>query len=106
VSDATFVQGDTAPAITATIHEQGDLLAPQDLTASSVRFQMRKLDDKRFTVNSAAVIVNAAGGEVSYSWGPNDLATPGEYLVQWEVTYVDSKIETTDPPNEITVRRQ
>jgi hypothetical protein len=106
MSEATFVQGDTAPDITATIHEQGDSEAVQDLTGASVQFQMRKADDKRYTVAAAADIIDADAGEVSYSWGPNDLAQPGEYLVQWQVTYVDSKVETTDPPNEITVRRQ
>lgn len=106
MSEATFVQGDTAPDITAVIHEQGDPLVIQDLTDATVRFQMRKADDKRFTVNAAADILDEDAGEVSYSWGPNDLAIPGEYIVQWEITYVDNKIETTDPPNEITVRRQ
>jgi baseplate upper protein BppU len=106
MSEATFVQGDTGPDITATLHEFGDQLAILDLTGSTVKFQMRKPDDKRFTVNAAADIVDADAGEVSYSWGPNELAVPGDYQVQWEVTFPDAKVETTDPPNLITVRRQ
>lgn len=102
----TFVQGDTAPDITAQIHEEDDPLVAVNLTNSSVKFQMRKSDDRRFTVNASATITNAANGLVSYSWGPNDLATPGEYVIQWEVTYPGGRIQTTAPVETITVRRQ
>lgn len=100
----TFVQGDTAPAITALITHDSDGSA-LDLAGSTVKFQMRKSDDRRFTVNNDATIVNASTGSVSYSWGPNDLAVPGTYLVQWEVTYADARVQTTST-SEITVRRQ
>jgi hypothetical protein len=50
----TFVQGDTAPDITAVIHEEDDETAVVDLTSASVRFQMRKVDDRRYRVNAAA----------------------------------------------------
>ena len=102
----TFVQGDTAPDITTTIHEEdvpGNIV---NLTDCTVRFQMRRPDDRRFTVNAAATVVNAAAGTVRYSWGPNDLAVPGDYQIQWEVTYLGGRIQTTAPVEEITVRRQ
>jgi len=105
MAEKTFVQGDTAPDITALI-SRSDTGDPIDLTDSTVQFQMRKQDDRRFTVNGLADIIDAIAGKVAYSWGPNDLATPGDYLVQWEITFVDDKIETTDPPNSITIRRQ
>lgn len=99
----TFVQGDTAPALTATIiHSDSTAL---NLTGSSVRFQMRKANDKRFTVNEVATLVDAPTGQVEYVWGPNDLAVPGDYQVQWEVTYPDARIQTTAIAT-ITVRRQ
>ncbi len=100
----TFVQGDTAPAITATISHDSDGSA-LDLDGCTVKFQMRKENDRRFTVNNDATVVTPASGSVSYSWGPNDLAVPGTYLVQWEVTYADDRIQTTST-TEITVRRQ
>ena len=100
----TFVQGDTAPAITATITHDSDS-SPLDLTGSTVKFQMRKSDDRRFTVNNDADLVEPTDGTVSYSWGPNDLAVPGTYLVQWEVTYADTRVQTTST-TEISVRRQ
>ena len=42
----TFVQGDTAPDITAIIHEEDDPSSIIDLSSCTVRFQMRKQDDK------------------------------------------------------------
>jgi len=107
VTDPTFVQGNTAPAITATLHDEDDPTIVLDLsTATGVRFQMRRPDDRRFTVNAAAVIVDALAGKVAYAWSANDLAVPGDYDVQWEVTFNDGKVQTTAHPNRITVRRQ
>ena len=100
----TFVQGDTAPAITAQITHDSDG-SPVDLTGAAVRFQMRKADDRRFTVHEIATKTNEAQGRVSYAWGPNDLGVVGDYQVQWEVTYADTRIQTTSTST-ITVRRQ
>lgn len=102
----TFVQGDTAPDITAIITEENDLSSIIDLTSCSVRFQMKQPGDKRYQVNAGATILNAVAGSVSYSWGPNDLAVPGTYNVQWEVTYPGGRIQTTAPEVQVTVRRQ
>ena len=102
----TFVQGDTAPDITAIIHEEDAPTSVIDLTSATVKFQMRKADDKRYRVNSAATITDAPNGAVKYSWGPNDLAHDGTFTVQWEVTYPGGRLQTTSPEVEITVRRQ
>jgi hypothetical protein len=67
---------------------------------------MRKADDRRFTINAEAEILDPDAGQVRYRWATNDLTTPGEYLVQWEVTYADARIQTTAVANTITVRRQ
>ena len=106
MTEATFVQGDTAPAMTATLHEPGDIESPIDLTDSDVRFQMRKVNDKRFTVNQPADIVDEEAGTVRYDWATNDLAVPGDYQCQWEITFADARIQTQAVPNTITVRRQ
>jgi hypothetical protein len=102
----TFVQGDTAPDITAVIHEEDAVASVIDLTGASVKFQMRRADAKKYQVNSAGSVTDAANGAVSYSWGPNDLAHSGAFIVQWEVTYPGGRIQTTSPEVEITVRRQ
>lgn len=103
MSEATFVQGDTEPAITAVLQRND---TPETLTGAAVKFQMRKSDDKHYTVNAAASILDANAGSVKYAWSASDLNVPGDYYVQWEVTYLSGRIETTDPPNIITVRRQ
>jgi len=102
----TFVQGDTAPDINGIIHEEDSPDDIVDLTDCSVRFQMRKPDDHRYRVNAAATVVDAAAGRVRYSWGANDLSDPGTYVVQWEVTYLGGRVQTTSPEVTVTVRRQ
>jgi len=102
----TFVQGDTAPDLQATLHDADDSTDVLDLTGATVRFQMRRPDDRRFTVNAEAEILDEDAGTVRYRWGANDLNVPGDYLVQWEVTYADARIQTTATANTITVRRQ
>jgi hypothetical protein len=104
-----FVQGDTAPSIEATIHLEDDPTTVVDLSpgnVTGVKFQMRKADDRKFTVNTTATIVNGPNGTVRYDWGANDLATPGAYLAQWEITYVGGRIQTTAPEVALTIRRQ
>lgn len=106
MSDITFVQGDTAPPITGALKDDDG--APFDLSpVATVKFQMRKLDDRRYTVDAEADIVGTVTeGNVSYDWDDNDLDVPGEYIGQWELTYLDGRIQTTHPANTITVRRQ
>jgi hypothetical protein len=106
MSEALFVQGDRKPDMTAILHEEGNPSNIIDLTNCTVRFQMRKPDDKRYTVNMVAEIVDATGGSVRYQWATNDLSVPGEYHVQWEITLPDGKPWTTANPRLITVRRQ
>jgi hypothetical protein len=101
-----FVQGDTAPDITASIHDEDNPSLLSNLTGATVRFQMRREDDKRYQVNAVATVMNGPGGIVSYSWGPNDLSVPGTFFVQWEVTYPGGRVQTTAQEVEITVRRQ
>lgn len=102
-----FVQGDTEPAINATLHEEDAPAQVWDLTdAGSVRFQMRKADDRRFTVDNEATILDPEAGTVRYNWGPNDLSVPGEYEVQWRVIYNDLRKQTTAHTQTITVRRR
>lgn len=106
MSDVELVQGDTAPDMHWTLHELGNPNAPIDLTDATVAFQMRKPDDRRYTVNVQCELVDAENGRVRYEWGANDLATPGEYQGQFEITFLDGKIQTTKVPITIGVRRQ
>jgi BppU N-terminal domain len=101
-----LVQGDTRPTVVAILHDADDASVPLNLSTCSVVFQMRKADDKVYTVNAAATILDGPAGKVSYQFGANDLNTPGDYVLQWEVTYADLGVQTTQTPLKITVRRQ
>lgn len=100
----TLVQGDTAPTLNATLTEKGTDI-PINLSGSSVKFQMRKFDDRKYTVDAAAQIVTPTAGTVRYSLATNDLAVAGDYIVQWEITFSDNTIQTTEYVN-VKVRRQ
>jgi hypothetical protein len=72
-----------------------------------VSFQMRKADDKRYTVNAAADIdADPTTGKVVYSWGANDLAVAGDYICQFQIVFDDLREQTTNPYNTLTIRRQ
>ena len=106
MADASFVQGDSRPDLTATLINVATG-SPQDLTDCTVNFQMRKSDDKRYTVNAAADIDDdPTTGKVVYSWGANDLSVVGDYIAQFEITFVDLRKQTTNPANSLSVRRQ
>lgn len=102
---ATFVQDDTEPSVVAVLHKKDDPTTPIDLTDCTVVFQMRKADDKRYTVNAVADILDEETGRVEYTWGANDLSQPGVYQAQWQITYPEGGDETT-PFKEFEVRRQ
>jgi hypothetical protein len=64
------------------------------LTGASVRFLMRAADSSTPKVAAAAQIVDAATGQVRYTWIAADLDTPGVYRAEWEVTYSGGAKET------------
>lgn len=102
----TFVVGDTEPTLYSILHLEDTPATAVNLTDCTVKFQMRRDEDRRYTVNAPAVIDDALTGAVHYSWGANDLAVAGTYLAQWEVTYPGGRVQTTAPQVELTVRRQ
>ncbi len=108
MSNPTWVQGDTRPSITATLHDKDIPTLILDLTtATGIRFQMRKADDRVYQIDAAAAIVGSPTlGNVRYTWQVNDLSVPGDFETQWEVTFNDGGIQTTADTNTITVRRQ
>jgi hypothetical protein len=109
MSDIEVVSGDTAPTVYATLKKKnadGSYSVRTLSDVASIKFQMRRRDDRRFTVNASAAIVDAATGSVSYNWAAGDLSVAGEFQCQWELTLLDGKIQTTTPPSTITIRRQ
>lgn len=100
MSDLTFVAGDDAPSIFGTLAVNSVVV---DLTGASVRFQMRLVTDRRFSVDAAAAIVAPTEGTVRYDWVDGDLTTPGEYVSRWQVTFPDTTVQHSEPENTITV---
>lgn len=100
-----LVSGDTAPVLYGTIYDR-DTNGRQNLAGCSVRFQMRRMGDRRLTVDEPADIVTAASGEVRYVLGENDTAIPGDYGIQWQITFPDGKRQTTATLVPITIRRR
>lgn len=100
----TLVQGDANIPLRGTITD-ADTGELADLADCTVFFQMRKQNDNRYTINAECDIVDE-DGLVRYVTGPNDLNSPGVYLVQFEMQFDDGVIQTTDPPIEVIVRRQ
>jgi Rib/alpha/Esp surface antigen-like repeat protein len=102
-----LVVGDTGPIITGYIYSAGDKTRRADLSGdTSVKFQMRRLADRRLMVDADADIVTAISGEVSYTLGATDTAVPGDYGIEWQVTYPDGKKQTTATLHEVTIRRR
>ena len=106
MADIVLVQGDTGPAITATLRTTADS-EPLDLSdADGVWFQMGRLDSNEYNINAEAEIVDASEGTVRYLLQEGDLALWGNFEAQWEIHWADDTIQTTTPPNTVEVRRQ
>lgn len=106
MADVTLVQGDTGPSINGALKLTATQL-PLDLTnAAEIRFQMRQDNDRHYTVDEVAVVVDAEDGTVRYDWADGDLSVFGEYICQWQIEWSDGTFQTTEPPNTLTVRRQ
>ena len=91
MADFTIKQGDTSPAIEATLKDNtGNVV---NLTGASVRFHMATLGFSS-KIDAAATIVNASEGKVKYEWQSADTVTADSFIVEWEITYSDSSVET------------
>lgn len=101
-----LVQSDTAPDITAVLHAEGDSSDVIDLTGASVKFQLRREHDKHYRINTACTVTDATAGEVSYTFTSGDLDVPGEYIAQFEITFLSGRIQTTATPIPVTIRPQ
>lgn len=105
MADAQRVQGDTAPDFAAILRSP---TGPVDLTtATSVRFQMRRIEAEHYAIDAVATIgEDPATGAVRYRLEEGDLVQWGDFLAHWEIHWSDGTIQTTNPPNTVEVRRQ
>jgi hypothetical protein len=66
-------------------------------TATGVRFIMWNPVTGVVKVAAAAVVTNAAQGEVEYRWALGDTDTPGVYSAEWEITWPVGRPQTWPP---------
>lgn len=85
MADFTIKRNDTLPKIEATLQQNSIVY---DLTGSTVKFIMKKTGAASAKVDAAATVVDAAGGQVEYTWddGVGDTDTEGTYNGEFEVT--------------------
>lgn len=90
--DYTLRQNDSGEAITAVLEDSaGDAV---NLTGAAVVFQLAPIGGGALVVQADAAIIDAAAGEVSYTWQGADSATPGWYLASWQVTFSGGEVQT------------
>lgn len=85
-------QNDTSPSLKATLLASNGLT--QNLSGSSVVFQMRNSESETYKINASASLYDAGNGIVEYEWQEGDTDTAGFYQAEFEVTYFDGKKET------------
>lgn len=82
-------RGDTSPALLYRLDPA------VDLTGASIVFNMRARGGRPVLDRVPAVIDGApADGVVRYDWGATEVADPGLFEAEFEVSYADGSIET------------
>ena len=99
MADFNIKQGDTDPDIVATLKDADGTAI--NLTGATVKFHMSQKG--RSVVNAEAIVVDAAAGEVKYSWAAADTATTGPFDIEWEITKSGGQIETVPNSTNDTV---
>lgn len=100
--DFTIKEGDTSPALRATLRAGG---AAVSLQGASVRLHVAPAGGGDAVLNAAAGILDpATGGVVEYDWTSGPLLSPGSYEAEFEVVYADGRVETFPNRANITIR--
>lgn len=90
--DFFLKRGDTLPAISGALKNADGSVV--DLTGATVVLKIRRADLTAAAVSRTATVVSASAGTVSYAWVAGDVATPGDYLLEWVVTFPSTKVAT------------
>ncbi len=83
-------RGDSLPPAEAQLLKEDK--TPLNLTDASVRFLVRTAPRGGvLLIGRPAVVSDIEGGKVLYAWQDGDTESPGTYVVEWEVTFLDGK---------------
>lgn len=100
MADFYIGQGARRPNLVANLM---DATGPVNLaSASSVTFRMR-LQNGTTTVSGSCTVSSPAEGEVTYSWGASDTATPGVFIAEFSVTWTTGVTQTFPTDRVLTV---
>jgi hypothetical protein len=88
----TIKQGDTGPAIRATLAGVGNVV--QALSGAQVKFNMRNATGTVVINRGDCDIIDPTLGKVSYSWQPSDTVSAGSFQGEFEVTFSDDTVVT------------
>lgn len=85
MTDFTIKSGSTSPALTVTLLGEN---GPANLLGATVRMRMRRKEGGLLVVDAPVTIVgDPALGQVMHNWQEAETSEPGDYEVEWEVTY-------------------
>lgn len=89
-----YRQGATGPAYGLQVKDYvAGLLTPFDLTGTTITCTMRSLrSGANVFTNRAATVYDATVGKVMCRWQAGDLATVGEYAIQFKIIGTDGSI--------------
>lgn len=103
MADFTIGQGDVLPVLNDTLtYTDGTAV---NLAGCTVRIIVRALTGVNPIINTTTgvTIVNAAAGQVSYTFTANDTALAGQYLAKWQVTFTGGQIQQFPTIGEIEI---
>lgn len=92
MADFYIGQGDTASTLLVTLRDANGNAV--NITGASVHIDVTPIHGGTKVVDAAATIVNAAGGQVSYTFTAPQTATPGDYLATFTVTFGGGQVES------------
>lgn len=100
--DFFIKQGDTAPAIVASLTDADGEIVP--LTGATVMFIMKDKLSGEVVVEADGTVTDASGGVVKYDWQPGDTDVPNPYNAEFEVHFADGTYETFPNSKYIVVK--
>lgn len=92
MADFYIGQGDTASTLLVTLRDANGNAV--NITGATVHIDVTPIHGGTKVVDAAATIVNAAGGQVSYTFTAPQTATPGDYLATFTVTFSGGAVES------------